>query len=283
MEEQNFIASLNFSNLNSKNIILLKKEMLSLERLKLINNSFAKINILKLLYEIPLALRENFNQFKTFISQEQESNNWLDVNVINNMNVEANRLIFNILASIPIVQEYYKNKLLNNKYEQEFKPRLQQFHLNSMEYAFLYCLRNYSTHYFVPVTKGNFTFDNEFKTKIQFYINKSTLFEKKNYWSDKIIKRLNNMPEEINIVNIILKGIPDFLEFLSTYLKEYYADMEDSIRLFKELNSVYNPSQSSNIIICTSSDPSFQNMSVLTPCTYVNELDEIFQKDNIYI
>lgn len=279
MVKQNFIASLTLEN--SKNI--LQKEMLSLEKLELIHNSCAQVNNLKLLYEIPLALRNNFHQFQAFVSHKYEANNAFDVNVINNMNVEANRLIFNLLASLPIVQEYYKNKLLQNRYEQEFEPKLQQFHLNSLEYAFLYCLRNYSTHYFVPVSRIDFAFKKESEINLQLYIDKSSLLEKKSYWNDKILKRLNAVPEKIDIVNMILKGVPDFLEFLSTYLKEYYVDIEDSFKLFRDLNSKYNPNHRTDIKICTSRDPSFKTMSLLSPCTFVDKFDKVFLKNNIYL
>ena len=73
---------------------------------------------------------------------------------INNKIVSCNRLIFNLVCSFNAIESHYK-KLLNNDDFEKFKIQVtSKRYDSSLNYIFLYQLRNFVCHNMLPITNA---------------------------------------------------------------------------------------------------------------------------------
>ena len=212
--------------------IQIGKRILNEEEMSNIRNAYQNINKLKLIYEVPYPLKCNYNDFLRYIDMEPQREGSYIWN-INKKIIEANRLIFNLVSSLNAIENHYK-KILEEVDFIDLKHNYINVHYdNSLNYRFLYELRNYVNHSSVPATLAEFQFDqntnyNKIYGNKESFLNDS-LFKKK--VKSEIAKCY---PEQIDITNIIKNEIPAYIKVLLEYVHKYKSNIEKDINLIKE-------------------------------------------------
>lgn len=192
--------------------------------LEKIKYALTEINKLKLLFEVPYSLKINFASFSEYLndkSKNEESYIWH----LNNRILEANRIIFNLLSSINVIENYFKNILTAEEFTDYKKNVLGPYYDNSFNYQFLYKLRNYAFHKSVPITKLDFKFDTE-EPMFSIFIDKNKILEDPTYFNSILLNKIKQLPESIDIASIIMNEIPVFLKLISDYIDKYYLKIK---------------------------------------------------------
>ena len=194
-----------------------------------IKYALTEINKLKLLFEVPYLLKVKFANFATYLndkSQHEDSYIWH----LNNRILEANRIIFNLLSSMNVIENYFKNILTPEEFVDFKQNVLGPHHDQSFNYQFLYKLRNYAFHKSVPITKLDFKFDTSEPT-FNIFIDKQKILEDPTYFNSKLINEIKQLPESIDIASIIMDEVPAFLKLMSDYVDNYYLKVKDYVDL----------------------------------------------------
>lgn len=237
-----------------------------------IKYALTEINKLKLLFEVPYLLKVNFANFATYLndkSQHEDSYIWH----LNNRILEANRIIFNLLSSMNVIENYFKNILTPEEFVDFKQNVLGPHHDQSFNYQFLYKLRNYAFHKSVPITKLDFKFDTSEPT-FNIFIDKKKILEDPTYFNSKLINEIKQLPESIDIASIIMDEVPAFLKLMSDYVDNYYLKVKDYVDLIifhqnnlkKVLIKTWNDS---DLFFCIVNDEAPEKMNNRFPSEFI--------------
>lgn len=215
------------------------------------------INDLKLFYEVIYMLKENYNLLLEYMREKEKDVNQNPIDINNKRYLEINRQIFNIVSSLNVINEHIHYLLKKDEnYEKKEKQRKKQKNIedlsegekkykqykdnyisphydNHFEYRFLYQMRNHVNHQKLAITDSEFNF-NRRKYSDKFFVSKESLLE------NPIIKKEireeidKNFGDKIDILEIIKKGIPDFINTVLKYVQTKADSIKDDINLIKE-------------------------------------------------
>lgn len=215
------------------------------------------INDLKLFYEVIYILKENYNLLLEYMREKEKDVNQNPIDINNKRYLEINRQIFNIVSSLNVINEHIHYLLKKDEnHEKKEKQRKKQKNIedlsegekkykqykdnyisphydNHFEYRFLYQMRNHVNHQKLAITDSEFNF-NRRNYSDKFFVSKESLLE------NPIIKKEireeidKNFGDKIDILEIIKKGIPDFINTVLKYVQTKADSIKDDINLIKE-------------------------------------------------
>lgn len=239
------------------------------------------INTLKLLYEIPYSLKRNYDDFIKYVNttpSKEENFLWN----INKRIVEENRLIFNLVSSLNAIENYYKNILDNNDFNNLKTNYISLHYDKSFNYRFLYQLRNYVNHSFVPVTLAEFRYNKEIKYN-KIFADKKTLlrddiFKKK--LKEEIEKKL---PDNIDITKLIMEEIPAYIQVILNFINQYKQKNEKDIDLIKEYQRKLDQKtkikiDDNNLIYGIETSEKLGSLNIILPIDFI----KAFEKNQLY-
>lgn len=211
----------------------INKRFLTEEEFFKLKNAVDNINKFKLLYEVPYTLKCNYAEFWEYIKTKLPQSGSQLWNV-NKKILETNRLIFNLVSSLNAIESHYKKLLDEDDFNNDLKSNFISKHYDeSLEYRFLYQLRNYVNHSSVPATLAEFRFDSEINYD-------KVLANKESFVNDNVFKAevkkdiSEKYPDKIDISAIIQKEIPEYIKILLEYLSKYHIRIVHDINFIKE-------------------------------------------------
>ena len=262
--------------------IQIGKRILNEKEMSNIQNAYQNINKLKLLYEVPYSLKCNYVNFLEYIDKEPQREGSYIWN-INKKIIEANRLIFNLVSSLNAIENHYK-KILEEIEFNDLKHNYINVHYDdSLNYRFLYELRNYANHSSVPATLAEFRFD------INTNYNK-IYGDRESFLNDNLFKKkvksdiAKYYPAQIDITNIIREEIPAYLKVLLEYVYKFKSIIEEDINLineyYRKLNrNIKNIKNVNNLIYGIETPNKPGSLNLILPIDFI----KCFENNDLYI
>jgi hypothetical protein len=167
----------------------------------------------------------NYNDFESKVNSYLTKNYQLNFYEFDYLFVDMNRLILNLLSSIRTYLDHTETRLKRDYGEEEyllFKEETSKAYDNSLEYRFLYKLRNYAQHCGLPAGSAEVTsFQDEnliWRDKMNVFFVRDQLINKYDGWSNLVKTDLQAMPENFDVLPLVNK-MYDLLKNINEKLK----------------------------------------------------------------
>jgi len=178
-------------------------------------------------------LSENYRVFNVYLSNPKYGlNHPYSLNLkMNRMLLDVNAIFINLLFSLTATKNHFEF-LLDDIDKKEYKDKTDNLYKNDKIYGFIWELRNYAQHFFLPFT--NISIDeieeqNKISKNIDFKINKNELLRNKQNW--KIAAAyLNQLPDFIDITNLIQHAVTELLSIYDYYCNRKLKRIDNNLR-----------------------------------------------------
>lgn len=188
-------------------------------------------------------LKENYRVFNLYLSNPEhgfEQSQSLNLKM-NRMLLDANAIFINLLFSLTATKNHF-GFLLDDIDKNEYKDKTDNLYKNDDIYGFIWELRNYAQHFFLPFTNisiGEELEQGQTLRNISFKINKNELLNNKNNW--KIATGyLNHLPDLIDITNLIQHAVTELLAIYTYFCNKKLKRIDNNL---KKLSSWFNEIQ----------------------------------------
>ncbi len=263
---------LNYTNNNGMLVLQDIRELSEIELSNYFKNSKIINQYINLNNAIYL-LMSNYEEFSNFISNPENYliHNGLE-DKMNKLLINANKYLTNLLFSLSATKNHFK-LLLDINDQKLFEDKMNYLYSNNDEYTFIWELRNYAQHFFLPLTNIQISehLDGEQISKsIEFKISKKELLINKSNWK-RITDFVNQQPEYIDIKeklsNVYYQIINIYKAFSNNHIEKFDTAFKDMSKFVKEIQVYAIDNKINNFY----------------PCILQLEMNMSFQMKHLYL
>ncbi len=188
-------------------------------------------------------LKENYRVFNLYLSNPEygiDSSYSLNLKM-NRMLLDINAIFINLLFSFTATKNHFEF-LLDDVDKSEYKDKTDNLYNNDSIYGFIWELRNYAQHFFLPFTNVSINEElvqNQALKNISFQINKNELLKNKNNWK-VATEYLNRLPDFIDITNLIQHAVTELLTVYAYFCDKKLKRIDNNL---KKLSGWFNEIQ----------------------------------------
>lgn len=189
-------------------------------------------------------LNKNFNDFSLFISNPPQENNKINSlnEKLNSLLLNVNTVLSNLLFSLTATKNHFYF-LLDDIDKDEYKNKTNELYNSDDIYRFVWELRNYAQHFFLPYTKVsiNEVLQNESIVKtINFKIDKNELLKNRQNWK-KATTYLSSLSESFDIINLVEHAKSELIKIYEYFCNKKLVRIDDDLKILSAwVNEIQN-------------------------------------------